>query len=279
MKNVMQYLKENYKLNENDQEICRYILKNIEEIPYLSSRELARRTYTNPTTLLRLSKKLGFENYNDLKINFGSFIKQLTIHNDEVINKKDILSTMENLTNLQINIIKQTKELLDLKEFYSIIHLLEKTAYIDIIADDANSDIAEYASHNFCIVNKTVTVYKNPDKQLYLGLNVRNDHVVIIMSKHNLNKQIQNTAKLLKRRKIPTIAITTDKTNILSKSCTYSLLCAFDPSISKLGDMIFNVSSKYLFDLIFSILFSENYDETLELERIHKNLYLHGINN
>lgn len=97
------------------------------------------------------------------------------------------------------------------------------------------------------------------------------------MSKHVINKQILQTAKLIKKRKIPSIALTTDGQNNLAKNCNYSLICAFDPSISKLGDLVFNISSKYLFDLMFAILFAKNYDETLELESIHKKIYLNGL--
>lgn len=277
MSHIINYLKEHYQLNDNDIYIWQYMLDNIDSIPYMSSRKLAEATFTHPTTILRLSKKCGFQNFNDLKIHIQSFVKQMSTEYQNVIDQNDILSTINNLTELQTSVIQQTKEALNYSDFYNIIQIIQNAHYIDIVADDANSDIAEYASHNFCIVNKTVTVYKTADKQLYLGLNVQKNHVIIFMSKHVINKQILQTAKLIKKRKIPSIALTTDGQNNLAKNCNYSLICAFDPSISKLGDLVFNISSKYLFDLMFAILFAKNYDETLELGSIHKKIYLNGL--
>ena len=55
------------KLNANEERIMIYIREHLEEIPYLSSRELAKRVYSNPTSIMRLVKKLGFVSYNDFK--------------------------------------------------------------------------------------------------------------------------------------------------------------------------------------------------------------------
>lgn len=54
---------DNVKLNESEKSIWEYIINHLEDIPRLSSRELARLTYTHPTTVLRLSKKLDFEGF------------------------------------------------------------------------------------------------------------------------------------------------------------------------------------------------------------------------
>ena len=63
---ILKQLEKDYKLNENDLFIARYILEHSEEIPLLSSHQLAKETFTSPTAIIRFVKKLGFESYNDI---------------------------------------------------------------------------------------------------------------------------------------------------------------------------------------------------------------------
>lgn len=62
------YKQENF--TEREKMIAAYILENSEKVIHMSSRELARNTFTNSTTIVCFIKKLGYHSYNDFKINF-----------------------------------------------------------------------------------------------------------------------------------------------------------------------------------------------------------------
>ena len=99
---ILDEISKNTNLNENEQQILKYITQHIDEIPTLSSRELARRTYTSSTAVLRCIKKLGFQNSVN---NFVSLIYITTLkyifdliyaalfsrHYDSTIEKEDNL--------------------------------------------------------------------------------------------------------------------------------------------------------------------------------------------
>ena len=53
-------------------EIAHYILNHGEDVLNLSIKELAKRTYTSPATIVRLCRKLGLEGYNDFKIKYSA---------------------------------------------------------------------------------------------------------------------------------------------------------------------------------------------------------------
>ena len=69
---ILEDIAKRVNLNGNEKQILQYITEYIDDVPYLSSRELARRTYTSSTAVLRMVKKLGFSNYNDFKLNISS---------------------------------------------------------------------------------------------------------------------------------------------------------------------------------------------------------------
>lgn len=53
---ILKQLEKDYKLNKNDLFIARYILEHSEEIPLLSSHQLAKETFTSPTAIIRFVK-------------------------------------------------------------------------------------------------------------------------------------------------------------------------------------------------------------------------------
>lgn len=56
-----------YKLNDTDDQIIGYIVKNKQIVATLSIQSLAAALYTVPNTITRLSKKLGYDGYSQLK--------------------------------------------------------------------------------------------------------------------------------------------------------------------------------------------------------------------
>lgn len=80
------------------------------------------------------------------------------------------------MTALNEQIIQQTKENLSIDAIQKVIRKLDQVKYIDIIANNENAVVAEYASWNLCKVGKIVTVYDKESKQISLGMNVPEDH-------------------------------------------------------------------------------------------------------
>lgn len=124
---------------------------------------------------------------------------------------------------------------------------VSQNKYIDIIANDTNACISEYASHLLLSAEKIATVYQNKDKQLWLSLNVDDYHTVIMVSKYGKDKHLLNIADILVKRKIPFIIITSNKENPLVKKQAILLRGVIHDEFESLKDMIFYISLKYIF--------------------------------
>lgn len=53
------------------------VLKNLEAVPLLSTYDLAEKCFVSPATILRLSKKLGYETYSEFKLSVGMDLKEV----------------------------------------------------------------------------------------------------------------------------------------------------------------------------------------------------------
>lgn len=58
---------ENANLTRVEEDIAQFIISHQEELEKLSTRAIAKETYTSSSAVIRLAHKLGFEGYNDLK--------------------------------------------------------------------------------------------------------------------------------------------------------------------------------------------------------------------
>lgn len=256
-------IQSNKKLSDAEKSICHYILNHLDSIPYMTSRELARLTYSNPTSILRLSRKFGYANFNDFK--FDIVLKLRDMHMPKVeLNENDSgLECINKTAQLYDNVITRTKNNLSLTQYDEIIETLNKCDAIDIIATDMNSDIAHYAEHILMPIGKPVYVYENQDLQVIASLNIPNTHVVILITKTGYKRHILDEARILFRRGIKTIAITPNDDGPLAKCCTYTIKAEAGETFMKLRDIIFSISTKFIFDLFYTSLFAINYENTL----------------
>ena len=253
----------NTKLSDAEKSICQYIIEHLDQVPYMTSRELARLTYSNPTSILRLSRKFGYTNFNDFK--FDIVLKLRDMHMPKIeLNKNDSgLECINKTAQLYDNVITRTKNNLSITQYDEIIDVLNKCDAIDIIATDMNSNIAHYAEHILMPIGKPVHVDENQDLQVHASLNVPSTHVVILVTKTGFKRHILDNAHILCHRGITTIAITPEDKGPLSKCVTYTIKAETSETFMKLRDVIFGISTKFIFDLFFTSLFSINYENTL----------------
>lgn len=271
---ILDKIAENVKLNDNDKMLLQYIKEHLEEVPHLSSRELARRNYMSSTGVLRCIKKLGFNTYNDFKLSINSYLKNYAIDEVHVSENDDLLDLINKTAMLNEKIIDKTKELLSLSTLNKVIAKFNKCTFVDIIANDENVELAEYASYNFCKAGKMVTVYKTAGKQMFFGLNVPPDHLVIVISKYGENANILKTMKILKKRHIPTISIISEQNEEMEALSNDTIFCAYDNTVSSYRELVFSISVKYVLDLLYAAIFTKNYEKTMKNEEIFTKLFL-----
>ena len=264
---------QDYKLNDNDLFLAQYIIDHSDEVVHLSTHQLAKNTYTSATAVVRFVKKLGFMNYNDFKIHIHSFLSQYYLKDMEILSHESLISIKDKLSEIEVDIVKQTKDMISLDTLKKVMSYISQNKYIDIIANDTNACIAEYASHWLLSTGKIATVYQNKDKQLWLSLNVDYHHTVIIVSKYGKDKHFLNIADILIKRKIPFIIITSHKENFLAKKQAILLYGVIHDEFESLKDMIFYISLKYIFDLIYSILISENLQQAKDIDQLYGSLF------
>lgn len=281
MKQLLTQIQKNTKLSDNEQQIVTYILEHLEEIPNLSSRELARRCYTTATSIMRLIKKLGYENYNDFKYNLVSSLKNTPLDNLQIDTNENAVVLLNKIAQMETKTISRTKEMISIDTLQNIVRQLKEVTYIDIICSDTNKEIARYASHYLMTTGKIVAVYYDSDKQFHLSLSVPSDHYVIVITKSALSHQYKQYLQILHQRGLKLLLMTGNKNNDLSEYCDDVLYTPFDDKEMmeedgsiQMHNMVFHTAIKYLFDVLYSLLYSLENEQSHRKMMVYKDIFM-----
>lgn len=79
--------------------------------------------------------------------------------------------------------------------------------------------------------------------------------------------------RTLKKRHISVIAITGQGNETMKAVSDEMIYGVLDESVNSFTNLIFTTSVKYIFDLIYAVLFSKHYDSTIKHEEILLKLF------
>ena len=135
---IMTQLEFELDFSHSEKEIAHYILNEGEKVLNLSIKELAKKTYTSPATIVRLCHKLGLEGYGDFKIKYSAELQFDLAHTDRIdvnfpFNEEDNDSMVAyKLASLNQEVIAETIQLIDFEQLHQIVELLDQNKDIDI---------------------------------------------------------------------------------------------------------------------------------------------------
>lgn len=160
MSELLRKLNDKKNFSNTEQAIAKYITENCREIANLSTRQLAKKTFTSSAAIVRFSQKLGFEGYTDFKSKFlAEMLKNISEPKDKFITDKDkINEIIEKVINIEISALKETYEKINKTQFVRAFNFLLKAEHIDFYATDNNLNLARMAAENFIMANKYSSV-------------------------------------------------------------------------------------------------------------------------
>lgn len=288
---IMTQLEFELDFSSSEKEISKYILDNGEEVLKYSIKQLAKKTYTSPATIVRLCHKLGLEGYGDFKIKYSAELQ----YDKKQENRTDVNYPFTSddsshqiaykIANLHQESIDDTLNLIDFKQLDKIINAICKANHIFIFGS-GNSILAGLDfQHKMMRIGKLVELKLVPGEQVFLSYAAKEDDIAIIISYSGETADIIDIAKILKKKKITTIGITSIGDNQLSKYCNYILNTGSREKIfSKIAPFSSKTSMHYLLDIIFSCIFKQDYHNninqkiSLDKEYDHRHPYKSPIN-
>lgn len=259
--------------SESEKIISHYILNHSEEVLNLSTTELAKLTYTSPATITRLCQKLDFKGYNDFKISLSASLQYVASHQKNIdanfpISADTHISFITNsIAKLFKESIDETVQLLDQETLKKSVELLNKAQIIDIYGVSGPLRMATDFQYKMFRIGKDVRIMPMVNEQLFQAAQSTPNHCAILVSYSGETEEVIQAAKILKKRKIPTIGITSIGDNCLASYCQYLLhLDSRERIYNKISTLGSTISIHLIFDILYIAIFTKHYDQALQFK-------------
>lgn len=256
--------------SESETIILNYIFSQGDEIRHMTISQIASSTYTSPPLLVRIAKKLGYNGWNAFKEDYLKELEYLNVNREvdasvPFTENDSIMNIAHHIVQLEKETLDDTMSLMKHDDLQKVIQIIRNSKEIDIYGVSNQVSLAQTFKHNMSLINKKVNIYNSFDNA-HLHTLMSNEHKsAIIISYSGRIKYILDIAKKLKEKQTPLIVITSIADTELTKIADATLrMSSREFLYNKIGDYSTTQSIKCILDILYSCIFSLEYDKNLE---------------
>lgn len=253
--NVLQYIKQNFdSFTDREKLIAEYLLSNKKSIISMSAKEIGDVTNTSAPTVVRFSKKIGFDSLNEMKLQLSLNLQS----DDENVDFEYLhsdLSTQNIIRGVKSSIdsiMNQTLGVLKEEELEKAIELLSKANNVYIFSVGSSSLVGMDFYYKLSRINKRCIAHSDTHLQMTSSALMEKDDVAIAISYSGETKEVIKCAENAKSKGIPVISITKASiSNTLADMSDIVLRVPFVEKSLREGAMSSRISQLAVIDMLF----------------------------
>lgn len=197
-------------LTDNDYHILSYVEKEPERVANMTIMELSQQCNMSKSSILRMTKKLGFSGYSEFKY----YLKESSAKND----------SSGNVFELSENDIKRTVQLFDNQDKQPIYSLIDEAETLYAYGTGwGQQNALQELSRYLLSMDKRVYLIPSLRELQVASKNMSSDDLVIIASLSGDIDEVTSDLKKISHQGVPTLSITSFKNNHLAELSTYQL--------------------------------------------------------
>lgn len=261
--------------NKNDASkvIGEFILENRSILHNISMEEIAKQTYTSKPTLVRFAKYFGYSGWKEFMYAFTHEVANIESNTSEEINpnfpftaEDDTLKIIENISHLKIQSIKDSISLVAVDDLNEAARIINEANSIVIYGTSPNYYYGELFKRNLLSIQKKALMADSGERGIISQSLTSEDCAIIISYSGNSHMDDPtNNIKLLRNNAVPIISITSGGENFLRSQSNITLNVSSQEKLySKIGNFATQESILFILDILFSKVFSLNYDSNIE---------------
>ena len=254
---LIKELKEQEGFSDSEKMIADFLLENYRGLAALSTRQLAKLTYTSSAAIVRFSQKMGFEGYTDFKIRFMAEMLQYVNQPQkyEGFNSRDtVRMIMDKVTHMEVNALKDTHAGLQPVLVVKAIEAIKAAGHLDFYATDDNYNIANLAASSLLMVDKSYSLTASVGQMYLMAASAPRSHLSIFISRTGENRMLVDMARTIRSKGGKILLITSETDTTLGGLADIMLPVASVKKLEELGPRIFLAGAKYVVDVLFASL-------------------------
>ena len=192
--------------------LAHYITEDPQAVIGKSIHELARLTYTSPSTIVRFCRKMGFQGYREFQQ--GLMYETALYHESRDVALQDITpkdstrNVIRKVTSKNVESLRITEKLLDPKVVDACVELLTQCRLVALFGLGASLLAAQDLQLKLLRVDKLCYLAEDWHSQLLYARNLHPDDLAIAFSYSGMTKETIACAKVAKQQGARVITVT-----------------------------------------------------------------------
>lgn len=195
-------------LTSTEEMVLRYIIENIDTVMAQGVRGIARTNFTSTSTIMRLTKKMGYTGFVDMHYRLLPLVKNTeSVHN----------SDMQFIDSFQFNSLLKYNSYESLRGFAGRLNQM-KSKYIFLYATGFSACAAEYMHKKLLVLGKKCILSSGMDSVGVFENNMDDMEMFIVISKSGETRSVLDKLKTAAENQIYTVALTGAGDNSIGRS-------------------------------------------------------------
>lgn len=258
-------------LSVSQKAVIDFMLVEKENLKDMTIQDIAMKTYTSPSTLIRVAKKLGYNGFVELKEAYLKEIEYLHCHINQIDanipfqSQDNIMDISYKIATLQKETIDDTLSLIDHDTLRRALNLIKSTDMIHFCGVSFSHLLGENFALKMSRIGKKVFISHLEQEYLYSTSLVSKNDMALIVSYSGALPIIKNMVDMYKTKNIPILAITSYGQSYLRSQADVTLtITTKEKMYSKIAGYSNETSIKLLLDILYSCFFALDYDKYLK---------------
>ncbi len=250
-----------------EKRVADYVLKNKQEVLYMSITDLADSCEVGDTSVYRFCRTLRLQGYQEFKMKL-LLSQSETEHVQNAIGfMQDDDSIARKVMESNIGAIRESYMLIDKKNLNKIVKMIEGARRVYFFGIGDSLLVAEEARNKFLRITEKVVCISDPHMQSMAAAMTTEQDLIIIISYSGATKDNIHVAKEARKAGAKIACITHFKKSPLTAYSDAILLCGAEESPLEGGSMSARIGQLYLIDLLYQEYYTKNYEISRENRR------------
>lgn len=257
-----------------ERSIADYLLEHPESAMECGIHELAERTFSSASTIIRLCRRIGFAGYKDFRrsVTYEVALRRYNTEEErkEITFSDSMEDIIDKITDKNIISLEDTRNLLDPRSLAECVDIICRSRNVLLFGLGASLLAAKDLYLKFLRLNKACAINEDWHAQLLMARNATSEDVSIVFSYSGETEEVIDCMRALKANHTPIIAITRFSASPVAELADHNIYIAANESIFRSGAMSSRLSQLNVVDILYTAFANRDYEASLaQLSRTH----------
>lgn len=253
-------------LSASERKIAEFILAHPEEVIHMTAIELGKRTQTSGATVVRLSKSLQLNGFQDLKMKIaGDLAKPVDQGYRDIRPEEPIELIIQKITSNTIQSLRDTAEIIDNRELKTAVQALLHAKNVHFFGIGASHIIALDAQQKWLRINRGATAFTDTHLVATQIANAEPSDIVFAISFSGETPEVVKILRLAQINEVKTISLTKYGPSTVANLAETRLYTSFSKEAPfRSGATSSRIAQLHMIDILFLAIASAQYDKIVD---------------